>query len=412
MCKPQNNHISEQDCCRVFRKGSIYGFSNGSKKVVTADGEILERFESEKKCVIGIRGARMSSVGQWVLQNEKKGICHRFNVTVNPRSRYRGCPTKASDTCKLINLATKEERPCGSDCADWDQYKCVYAVTGSLPFMEELLPKKDNPGNPVQPNDWQEVKESEVYNNYILRCTADESLRSCTANHMKSNMTYNVRDGLQHWIYSAFKTEFSAGICEFEIPKENAEEKDAGKWVLTVETEDGKQKQCHLIVSAKREKRESDSAPEKQILRKAKGSKVVPLDGDELIQSCFLRYPNNSIDYFKPCEFVVNDLGEHILGYTSLSQGEVQQKIEVSSGAVDGTFDGNSLECSHIEGKRLSTCLFISPTMQLYSVPVVTLDKPSVCKKSFDSPIEQGTWQCVIQDDEQGYTTEIKTELW
>lgn len=398
------------ECCQVFR-AKWYDLKADRNSITTDEGELIEIRPLKNECTIRIwpAGGEVSS-GVWKLRNHE-GTQRRYNVTVLPANQNAGCPNRADESCKLINLSTNEERECGSDVADWvaSRYKCVYKLHGSMAFREEVLPP--SPSALTRPHfEWKDVKESDTYGSYILECSLadDETISECTVEHKDTRRQYSVQEGLQHRTYSAFKTNYGAGICQFEIPKqgEDLDENDVGRWVMSVRSTAGQHKFCHLIVAppGAKDKREVD----RQIaINKIQGSTITCGENALYpIERCYIRNPEDEIVRQKDCcQFQLDMPGKWTCGFNAATADmmDLQQPIHVyASGAIDGRqADDSSLQCRHIAGKKLKTCLFISPAKKPFSIALRTLtDEAGLCKITFADRTEElvaGTWKCVIQ---------------
>lgn len=400
----------KRDCCRVNRNDVPYNLANVASKT-TANGELLEIVRMQNDCMVRVLQTNMDSQGIWKLTNQG-GTCRRYNITILPATENFDCPTTPSDACLLIDSVTKEERPCGADVSEWKQYKCQFKVPGSLAYKEVAYPK---PARYIRdPTGWVEVKESETYGNYLLECQTNDEvhIKHCTAEHLSSQRLYNIGDGLQHKKYSSFKTEFEDGVCQFEIPKsgEDVDEEDIGKWRMNVTDVGDKDVVCHFLLDTPA--RKLKRSPEKEQINMMIGTKVncaenVPYK----VTRCYIRTPDLNIERNNAaCEFTLNMPGEWICGYNSASweHADVELKINVvESGAIDGQYNlaERVMSCSHIHGKQLKTCLFISPSMRPFSVPQAKLIQAprGLCEITIEDEkdFEMGVWKCVIQEKNQ-----------
>lgn len=368
---------------------------------------MLEIQKIPKECVIRVYGTNRDSTGEWMLKN-KDGICRRFNVSVVPATKDE-CPTVDADGCTLTNLVTKERRSCGTDLSDWkgQQYKCQFKVTGSLAYKEQILPKAITALS-KDPIEWVEVKESQEYENYIMECKSDneQPITHCMAKHLKSGRVFNIQDGLQHQVYSAFKTNLRKGVCQFEMPASAVEnEANVGQWLVTLDRE---KKTCRFLLRplGPKLKRDNESPATKQI-HVIKDATINCAENVYYpITRCYIRTPDFMVIKDRNCKFPLVATGKWICGFNAATPGlkDIQQEIIVhESGAIDGHVDVDNLKlsCRFINEKPLKTCLFVSPNMRSYKGVSGSSEgsSPGHCSVQLKEilELEQGTWKCVIQ---------------
>lgn len=129
------------------------------------------------------------------------------------------------------------------------------------------------------------------------------------------------------------------------------------------------------------------------------------------ISRCYIRTPDHQIIRKKtttePCEFRLDTAGQWMCGYNAVSPElvDVQQEIQVHpSGAFEGqvAVDELKMQCRHVTGKPIKTCMFVSPppSQRPISVPATVADlKAGICSIQFKTreELELGTWKCIIQ---------------
>lgn len=411
-------------CCKLIRKGKIYDLTSKSP-IITEDGEILEVVPLDTQCAIRVIESKESSAGLWLIQN-RNNVTRKIEVTMLPQEKTVECPKSDTDGCRLIHLETREPRKCGSNVTDWGPYKCVYKVKGAMAFQEETLPHApEQLRNRPSTKPWPEVKLSEIYENYLLRCETEGTVQSCVAEHITSRRWFNIRDGLQHQHYSSFQTSLEDGICEFEIPevKGTVADKDLGKWRITMRGSGGEQHICQFLVDTEenKQKRLKDAKNKLPVLNRVKGSTInCAEDYPHEVTTCYIRHPDGDTmrqDKDGACEFQLDKSGHWICGYyTGDNEGEVepvdvQQEIMVyDSEAINGRLDEEKLRmsCEHLTKSPLKTCLFISPSNRPYSVAQADLDSEvGVCAIGLDKVMDEmldeqkkmkeNIWKCVIQ---------------
>lgn len=412
-----NQEHTSGHCCEVVRNNQMYKLLDSDKPIITANGEILEVVPIANQCALRIFGTNAGSAGGWMLRNHN-GTTRRYNVTVLPAALDLGCPATDTDGCELINLDTNEKRFCGADVKDWSstKYKCVYKATGSLEFKEEFLPRPTN--SPIKTVTFHEVKPSETYHgNYILECKAKSKIARCTAEHLRTKRSFNINDGMQHSTYSAFKTRFEKGVCQFEVPQfgEDLRDEDVGKWALSITDEEGHYEQCHFILSPSKPRDVRHT--KKRAVNKIQGSTIDC--GEEVsypITRCYMRDPDDKIIRQDSCLFKLGKVGRWTCGYNAVTAevADEQREIHVhATGAIDPQANDLTMQCSHIYRSPLKTCLFISPTNRPFSVPLVEEEfKAGLCKITFESKEEMisGRWKCVIQgkNSDTDYSVDIE----
>lgn len=258
------------------------------------------------------------------------------------------------------------------------------------------------------------MQENQNYGSFILECKSPYEIGHCAAEHLRSQRVFNIRDGLQHERYSSFKTNFAKRMCQFEIPKTNYED-DVGKWELKVTDTSGVRTSCHFVLHSPvaRRGRGSFSEPVKQALNKLVNSTInCAEDVTYTINWCYIRDPDNIPTRSKDCKFTLNKTGEWLCGFNAGSSGlaDIQQTIQVhSSGAIDGKFEANSLQCRHFNNKPLRTCIIISPENRPFSADVNAMSA-GICRATLKANVKMmnGEWKCVIQDKENDKLYETK----
>lgn len=410
-------HSSGQ-CCEVLRNNQKYKLLESNKQIITANGEILEVRPIANQCGLGIFETNAGSAGVWMLTNHN-GTTRRYNVTVLPATLDLHCPETDTEGCELLNLETNERRFCGADVKDWPKYKCVYKAAGSLEFQEEVLPRLAHSAAHTQ--NLREVKSSETYNgNYILECVTNAKISRCTAEHYRTKRSYNINDGMQHRTYSAFKTRFEKGVCQFEIPKfgEDLKDEDVGKWTLSIRDVEGHTVECPFILSSSKSRDVRHT--KKRSVNKIKGSTIDC--GEEAyypVSRCYMRAPDNRIIRQKDsCLFKLDAVGRWTCGYNAVTAESPDEQREIhvhETGAIDPQVNSNdrTMQCNHIYRSPLKTCIFISPSNRPFSVPLVEEEfKAGLCKITFASRDEMisGRWKCVIQvkDSDTAFSVDIK----
>ena len=72
----------------------------------------------------------------------------------------------------------------------------------------------------------------------MLSCALNERgavLEKCTAEHVQTKRMFYIQEGLLDSGFSAYKSDFSRGVCQFEIPRGGEEDSNlAGSWFMTL----------------------------------------------------------------------------------------------------------------------------------------------------------------------------------
>lgn len=214
--------------CQLTRNNKLYLLVPGqsqSHELVTGELVLPFDYNNTYECGVRVRHAQAASAGVWKLTSidengtEMNGSC---SVTVAPTNRT--CPTQ-SKNCEMIDLITLQTDSCGSNfTADHPNYECRFWGTGQM-SQKQITNLSDSP---IAPDSYRVTN----LGNTILECEMS-SIAECFVEHVASRTKYSVQEGLQDTRYSAYKSNFLKGLCQFEIPGE-VDENEVGIWVMTV----------------------------------------------------------------------------------------------------------------------------------------------------------------------------------
>lgn len=415
----------------------MYFFNPGSNKsYVTPNGEVLHPFEFNNPIECGVRVLNTSSVshGQWKLTGiDQNGNLNSDYFQVYIRSESdddaNSCPSSNPvGYCSKIELSTGRSKTCGETLTE--NHICEYLLKGQMEknsIMVEL--------NSETPQKYR--KDSE---RTILECSKEpewETMKSCYIEHIPSGEVYNIEEGLQDVRYSAYKTDFQAGICQFEIPG-SIEEHEAGVWKMHIERNlqynNGRipplNRTCtfHLIGN--------ETLAKEKLLQRTQSTVLIKTISDNVLIDCAknVYYPL-TICYLRQDNLVhfYDDHGEMLMGnciftvwpgnWTCGFNGPtkddpdfvqnfeiIKYDSEIIEEQMKRTAKGTiTLECHHISQATIKTCLFLSPNGKMYRLPSDNYNSTQFsyngrgftagdCGIELSKEIEEpGNWSCIVQ---------------
>lgn len=429
--------------CSLETKGTTF-----HQSTIKSSGEVLEKLESREYCQFKVKNvSAVTSRGEWRLKaqwtsdrgkRETDTQTKAVNVNVNPRTIPKCPPNPSSDDCELKNLETNETRNCKTVPNDWKSFECSYFEQGVMEVRKvngfQYLTFESAPQALMQsgPN----FVEG---NTAILECKSGRIITSCTIEHFgASHRRFNIEEGLAYRDYTAFKTLFQDGVCQFQMPSP-IRDVDAGSWTIHIQGQnDMENRKCDFMLKSPYSSIEKSSTDSIIIINTTEEEAVIPCARGLTypLTKCYMPMPDMSIIEFKEpldgiCEFTVKP-GIWICGFNRESPNEpdILRHFEVrqfNNEAIEGKANMNdqTLSCRHIYKKALSACIFLSPSGQIYSLPSERFyahhrfhyhpadNKLSdgYCGIKFLSKmlIEDGTWKCIIQvkNNDQDFSLDI-----
>lgn len=373
--------------CLLARKGNVYSFvpGNSSDPFETDDGETILPFEPEKETECGVRilNTCSHSIGEWTLQG-------------TPVSE--GLVTRGTT---IVTLKNGQE------------------VTRNA--LEYTL---DRPERRITTSGAGKM---------VLRCAVGFKLKMCTSRNTVTDESIAVTPGLLTHQYSAYRTNFERGTCELEFlaPIRRSQ---WGLWKITAREKNGHENQiCKFNVYT------TEFLDE---ITEFRNFTIRTLDSRTTIKCCD-RVPYELVECYlikaDEIEFYTNgdDLRQgncqfyvppgnwtcgfngpeaempHIRRYFNVVQYESRLIAEKQVSPIDNI---TTIGAQHIYNEPLRTCMFLSPSTQLYVLPSADSVhnftsfrenmKRGHCVISLTPQTEErGSWKVIVR------TTESNTEL-
>lgn len=219
----------------------------------------------------------------------------------------------------------------------------------------------------------------------IFQCDVGSVISSCQIVHRTSGKRFNIQPGLGKAPFSSYKTNFSAGVCEFEIASSFIEEA-RGMWKMIVRS-DSEDFSCKfsmlddLVMQRLKEKQKT--VPVIKTIEASvelRCAEQVPFE----IVECYIMTKQGLIFYEDQdeleagnCKFIVAP-GNWTCGFTGKERNKQHflQKYEVrqyENELIDGMIQNNDgiliMESHHIYKEPLQTCIFVSPSEKIYAIP-------------------------------------------
>lgn len=432
--------------CQLTRNNKLYLLSPGlNQSHDLSTGESVYPFDYNNTYECGIRAlnAQKASEGTWKLTSiDENGTEVSGISTVTVLKEEDWCPEQTQN-CKITDLITKDEFSCNKQNLTGTIYQCQYFAKGQM-SLKTIVEKKNAP----QPHDPYQVTR---LGSTILECrnqTTPNSLKGCVVQHVPSKRNFSVTEGLQDIRYSAYKSDFAKGICQFEIPEEIKDD-DVGIWTMTIETEfkgyeydnyyDNRYVTRSWFKTCKFHLRGNKTLEKEKIVNRTQTTVVVKMIEDLVkiqcakdvyypINVCYLVLKDDIIfaeDYSAladgNCEFWV-PAGNWTCGFNGPSDGDtdfeqkfqvIQYKSEIVDEALNVVENGSvSMECHLIEKQPIKFCMFVSPSGKVYRPSsdtykskdysfykggeMATGDCGVEFSKEFSKTVESGDWKCVI----------------
>lgn len=380
------------ETCQLTRNRKGYSFQPGvNHSYVAAGGETIMSFEynDNRECGVRVLNVNPSSRGQWTLTGTNKEMdlvaTGTATITVNNNNGYN------EQSGKLWNRRKVDDEPLNRQQGP----------------IAQILEKPSG--------------------NKVFHCASSIEVRSCSIEHLASGQIFHIEQGLQDPEYSAYKTDFARGICQFEITAPS-NENQWGIWEMRL---NGNREKC---VFQFYEGRALESLKERQKttiqIKTMEDSYRVPCvkKAPYPLTECFL-ITDNGVDFNTDydnlkkgyCEFNVNP-GNWTCGFNGPKPDDdpLTQKFsvwrynrEMIDEAVTLNEDNTtSLEVHHIYQEPLKTCMFLSPSRKLYVLPS---DNFKSAGHSFfggkmyngdcgiklsEQNYEEGVWQCIVRKKE------------
>lgn len=404
---------------------------------------IFKPYSDGTNCGLRVHQVTTKSNGDWVFKGVASGnnVYRQARAMINvlPKSVDKQmCPRKpdARQFCQWKNpINTTDTTTCGA--LPWTDYFCTFSRPGAMEMSEEdVRGKEDKVETTIL--GFTEVKTENGMQ--IMDCafpkSIEGSLALCTITHGQSGKMYNIQNGLQHSRYSAGMTDFGRRICQFEIPNPVTADEE-GVWTMEMKLE--KTEIVHTckysLGSTEFVKAMTERAKTTIVLDTMKRMELINCveNAPFAIRRCFLQAPFDPKFLFNTekdqmangnCQFIVNLPVRHSGDKWSFSCGfsgpnpndpDIIQPFTVryfKNEVIDPKVDNvkKTLEFHQIDRLPIKSCIFVSKTNKIYSVPSDEFKSKEfdyfgpqngfsegACGIQFkDIDLEEGQWKCHI----------------
>lgn len=410
-------------------------------------------FSPGNNCGIRVHNVTQKSNGEWIFKATNANAVRQVRMIVNviPKKTDHKCAASATNHCERWNLANNLRMSCNDPLpmTGWEKRECRITHKGA---MRTMVVAEESAASKEETSTGGYTSVQEVDEMKILECSApkaDGPVTMCVIRNEGTGEVFNIQPGLQDTRYSARMTDFTKNRCQFEIPTELTAEEE-GKWTMEMTLKSKETHQCQYylgmtkFVESRKIKAESDipiDTMEKNVTVECVNYAPYPIRRCYL-QSEFMPLFQFSADHEEMahgnCRFNV-DLDKQIdekkdknwifnCGFNGPNTDDPDfiQPFRVryfENKVIDGKVDtaGNTLECHFIYRTAIKSCVFVSPTKKIISVPSDSykaedfdyhgagFSKGACGLKLKKENLESGQWTCFI--DVEGVGDEVNETL-
>lgn len=414
----------------------------------------ISRISEENDCGFRLQSVNQRSNGKWILKAYKSNLVDYRSAVLSvnwlPKTEETlTCPTEQQDFCVLTNVKIAGKPRVDMPCNEWntslDDYTCTFAKKGRMEMSDvtKVSGKSEEKAKEIKLTTSEGVKYTD--NHLLLECSVPQQvpgiLKTCTIRHRTTGKMFQIKEGQQHSRYSTYLTNFADRLCQFELPSQ-VELHEEGLWIMEMTLDNRMKRVCRFTVGNR-------DLFVSRILEETKTVTVINTMNDMVnikcsekapypIKRCYLKSPyepalefnvRNEEKLIGNCDFYppllkTNTLASSIewtfqCGFNGPNEGDPDflktfRVRTFKSEAIDGKYvaEQKSLECHQINKLPIESCMFLSPSGRLFSVPSDSFTSDvfeyyapmsekggfakGACGIKFKTNMEEGQWKCVI----------------
>lgn len=437
--------------CEVDVGGStkVANYSVGFNNLKTDFGSITP-FSPAQDCGVRVHGVKRKSTAEWIFKADS-GEGHRrakMQVKVLPKKSDHKCVASATTHCERWNLADKQKMSCNDPTPPgWEKTECRITRRGAMRTMvvdESAASKEEN-----STGGYSSVQE--VDGMKVLECSIPkgDQVIMCLIRNEGTGEVFNIQPGLLDTRYSARMTDFTENRCQFEIPKELTDNEE-GLWTMEMTRKDASKEphRCRYYLGMTKFINSMRTMAGTEIPIDTLEENVTfecVNDAPYPIRRCYLQSQFEPLFQFGVdkeemekgnCKFKVNlkkqidDKKKNNWAFHCGFNGPKEDDLDIiqpfrvryfENKVIDGKVNSaeKTLECHYIYRTAIKSCVFVSPSESIISVPSdnykatdfdyhgAGFSKGACGVKFKGDQLEAGQWTCFIDvEGERGNAKE------